>query len=117
MKLKNLARAFRCALRLKCPKCERGPLFRRRFSTFARCPECGLKFEREPGYFVGAMYLNYGATVCIAFPGFFLLEVFTTIPFAINLGGWGLFSALFPVLFYRYSRSLWLSFDYMFNPK
>jgi hypothetical protein len=25
-----------------------------------RCPVCGLKFEREPGYFLGAMYVSYG---------------------------------------------------------
>ena len=25
-----------------------------------RCPTCGLKFEREPGYFLGAMYVSYG---------------------------------------------------------
>ena len=24
-----------------------------------RCPVCGLKFEREPGYFLGAMYFSY----------------------------------------------------------
>jgi len=24
-----------------------------------RCPTCGLKFEREPGYFLGAMYVSY----------------------------------------------------------
>ena len=23
------------------------------------CPECGLKFEREEGYFLGAMYISY----------------------------------------------------------
>jgi len=23
------------------------------------CPVCGLKFVREPGYFVGAMYFSY----------------------------------------------------------
>lgn len=117
MKLRNLARALRCGFLLKCPKCERGQLFHKRFSMLTQCPECGMKFEREHGYFVGAMYLNYGATVCIAFPGYFLFEAFTAIPFAFNLGGWGLFSALFPIFFYRYSRSLWLSFDHMFNPK
>lgn len=118
MKLKTLARAILCGFRLKCPKCERGPLFQRRsFSMFAHCSECGLQFEREQGYFVGAMYLNYGATVGIAFPGYFLFEVFTAIPFALNLVGWGLFSAIFPIFFYRYSRGLWLSVDYKFNPK
>jgi uncharacterized protein (DUF983 family) len=25
-----------------------------------RCPVCDLKFEREPGYFLGAMYISYG---------------------------------------------------------
>ena len=25
----------------------------------ANCPVCGLKFQREPGYFVGAMYFSY----------------------------------------------------------
>jgi Protein of unknown function (DUF983) len=25
-----------------------------------RCPNCGLLFNREPGYFLGAMYLAYG---------------------------------------------------------
>ena len=25
-----------------------------------RCPACGLKIEREPGYFLGAMYFGYG---------------------------------------------------------
>jgi uncharacterized protein (DUF983 family) len=24
------------------------------------CPVCGLKFEREEGYFLGAMYISYG---------------------------------------------------------
>ena len=25
-----------------------------------RCPNCGLLFNREPGYFLGAMYIAYG---------------------------------------------------------
>ena len=25
-----------------------------------RCPVCDLKFEREQGYFLGAMYISYG---------------------------------------------------------
>lgn len=24
-----------------------------------KCPVCGLKYVREPGYFVGAMYVSY----------------------------------------------------------
>lgn len=29
------------------------------------CPSCGLKFEREPGYFLGAMYLSYGLALIV----------------------------------------------------
>jgi hypothetical protein len=36
-----------------------------------RCPYCGLKFEREQGYFLGAMYFSY----CIATVAILLLAV------------------------------------------
>jgi hypothetical protein len=28
-----------------------------------RCPNCNLKFEREEGYFLGAMYLSYALSL------------------------------------------------------
>ena len=37
------------------------------------CALCGLRFERAQGYFVGAIYVNYAATVILAIGGFFLL--------------------------------------------
>jgi uncharacterized protein (DUF983 family) len=47
-----------------CPRCRTGKIFRRSVWLFPgmheRCPECGLKFEREDGYFLGAMYISYG---------------------------------------------------------
>ena len=29
------------------------------------CPACGLKFERDEGFFLGSMSLNYGVTIFI----------------------------------------------------
>jgi len=29
------------------------------------CPECGLKFQVEPGFFIGAMYVSYAFIVGI----------------------------------------------------
>jgi uncharacterized protein (DUF983 family) len=86
------------------------------FKMCSACCNCHFKFEREPGYFVGAMYINYGVTVFIAFASYFALDFFTPISFLQNFILWGVFSALFPVFFFRYSRSLWLSFDYIFSP-
>ena len=48
----------------RCPRCRLGTMFR--YSIFRgwprmheRCPVCGLLFAREPGYFLGAMYISY----------------------------------------------------------
>ena len=32
---------------------------------YERCPNCKLKYERGPGYFLGSAYLNYGLTAVI----------------------------------------------------
>ena len=103
-------------LRLKCPRCGKGQMFSGLFKMRTECGNCHFRFEREAGYFVGAMYINYGMTVFIAFAGYFALEYFTSISFLANFILWVAFSALFPIFFFRYSRSLWLSFDYIFNP-
>ena len=68
------------------------------------------------GYYVGAIYINYGFTVGIALTGFFLLDAYTDITLKGQLILWVLFCILFPLSFFRYSKSLWLSFDFIFNP-
>lgn len=32
---------------------------------YERCAVCGLKFEREEGYFLGAMYISFGLAVVV----------------------------------------------------
>ena len=103
-------------LRLKCPRCGEGRMFSSMFKMRPECSNCHFRFEREAGYFVGAMYINYGMTVFVAFAGYFALDYFTSISFLPNFILWGVFSALFPLFFFRYSRSLWLSVDYIANP-
>jgi len=46
-----------------------------------RCPACGLVLEREQGYFVGAIYVNYAATVGITVAGFLLLDSYSPTAF------------------------------------
>jgi hypothetical protein len=52
---------------------------------YERCAACHLKFEREQGYFLGAMYINYAMTVGIVLVGYFVLEWVTDIPLAYHL--------------------------------
>jgi len=80
------------------------------------CENCALKFEREQGYFVGAIYINYAATIAIAVPGFFLLDAFTDISINQQLAIWVPFAVIFPLIFFHHSRSLWLVLDHFFNP-
>src|SRR5262245_17317767 len=42
-----------------CPRCRGGRIFRGRLAMNETCPACGLRFERESGYFTGAMYVSY----------------------------------------------------------
>ena len=116
---RTVARAFRLlvwGLCLRCPRCGARSLFRTWFSMYERCAVCHLRFEREQGYFLGAMYINYGVTVVLALIGSFALEWWTAVSLAQQLLLWAGFCALFPVLFFRYSRSLWLAFDHIFDP-
>jgi uncharacterized protein (DUF983 family) len=103
-------------LKLKCPRCGAGSLYAKPFRMRAHCPSCGLKFEREQGYFVGAIYINYAATIAIAVPGFFILDVFLKLPIGQQLAIWVPFAVIFPLLFFHHSRALWLVLDHLFNP-
>ncbi len=64
-------------LRGLCPECRTGTIFRGSFllrfpRMYSRCPVCGLNYNREPGYFLGAMYISYGFAA-VLMVGFFLL--------------------------------------------
>lgn len=80
------------------------------------CAHCALKYEREPGFFLGAIYVNYGLTSLvstIAYPvGRFGMQLPRT-PLIIGIVA---FIVLFPLWFHRYARSLWLSFDHLVDP-
>lgn len=79
----SLQRIF-SLLRGKCPKCETGEVFSDKGNLFLfrtpvmheNCPHCGHKFEREPGYFFGAMYVSYALTVAEAVAVFLVWELF-----------------------------------------
>jgi uncharacterized protein (DUF983 family) len=104
------------SLRLRCPRCGMGSLYAKPFRMRSNCAQCGLKFEREQGYFVGAIYVNYTATVMIAMPGFFILDALTGMAINRQLSIWIPFAIIFPILFFHHSRSLWLAIDHWLNP-
>jgi uncharacterized protein (DUF983 family) len=99
-------------LRQRCPRCRQGRVFRASLTMNPSCPVCGLSFEREEGYFLGAMYVSYGLSVCFLGLG--------TLVGALVLPEWNLslvcllvtilYLPLVPLVF-RYSRVIWIYFD------
>ena len=114
--MREFLRAMGTGIRLCCPRCRREPLFSGLFRMREACPLCGWLVEREAGYFVGAIYINYAATVALCLSGYFFLEWLASPPLWAQLALWSAVGAAFPLLFFRYSRSLWLSLDYFISP-
>jgi uncharacterized protein (DUF983 family) len=100
-------------LMLRCPRCGRAPLYAGFFRMHPRCTECGLRYEREQGYFVGAIYINYAFTVLIAVGTVLLLDATVGLSLTRQLVLGVALCALVPLVFFRYSRSLWLCMDYL----
>jgi ABC-2 type transport system ATP-binding protein len=48
--------------------------------------------------------------------GFFVLDYFIELSLTYQIVVWSSFGVVFPMMFFRYSRSLWLSLDYIFSP-
>jgi hypothetical protein len=81
------------------------------------CPVCGLIFQREEGYFLGAMYASYVLSCVILVPLFFFIQWL--------LPSWGpvgafvvtlvLYLPLVPAVF-RYSRGIWIHFERVTSP-
>ncbi len=103
-------------LRGKCARCGNGNLFHRWFRMVPDCPSCHLHFEREPGYWVGAVAINT-AVVGILFTIVLIVFSAATVPdipwvtlllIEIPIMGLG------PVAFYPVSKTLWVAVDRAF---
>ena len=81
------------------------------------CALCGLAFERAQGYWVGAIYVNYAVTVMIALAGSLGLWGLAGVSTTAQLWFWLPFVIVFPLWFFRYSRSLWLAAELLLNPR
>ena len=100
------------AVRLRCPRCGRTALFAGWFTMRDGCAACGLRYEREQGYFVGAIYVNYALTAALGMGGVLLdgllgLSLGQQLALAVPV------MLLAPLLFFRHARSLWLGIGFL----
>lgn len=107
-------------LRALCPRCRAGKIFRRSVWLFPgmyeRCPACQLRFEREQGYFLGAMYIGYGLGIGTLAALVALVWFILRWPLMKSLvAGTVLFLPMAPVLTWM-SRVLWIYLDQAVDP-
>jgi hypothetical protein len=104
-------------LRLKCPRCGKANVFyKAKYPFISRpqmlevCPNCGYRYDREPGFFSGAVYVSYGLALLEGLITFFLArylvfglsitqQILVTLAAVMFLSVWN----------YRLARVLWLN--------
>jgi hypothetical protein len=81
-----------------------------------RCPVCNLRFQREEGYFLGAMYISYGMA---------LVTITALAVLLWGLTGWSMMKATVWAIFLflplvpsmtLFARVLWIYLDQAIDP-
>ncbi len=107
-------------LRKRCPRCGAGRIYRSWFRMRERCPGCGFKFEREPGFFVGAYLINFAITEGFVFVAIMVfvfvkdanrdVSVLPVLAVALT------FAVVAPLLAYPFARTIWSAIDLAMTP-
>lgn len=107
------AAAIPRAFRRRCPWCGGGRVFASWFELKPHCPTCGYRFEREEGYWVGAMIVVTGL-LYVVFAALMLGVIALTYPdvpwsplLAVSLA----VMLVLPLLAYPLAKLLWIAVD------
>jgi hypothetical protein len=82
------------------------------------CTRCGIRFEREPGYWVGAVILNTAAifaTFLIVF-GTLVVVTYPDVPWGLVLTLTLVANLVVPLVFYPISKTLWAGLEMSWHP-
>jgi uncharacterized protein (DUF983 family) len=119
MERPGLGRLIVRGLRKQCPRCGTSKIFTGFWKLEPACHNCGYEFEREEGYWVGAVIINTAVTEAL-FLGLFLAILFTSLPdvrwqplLAVGL----IVNGIFPVVFFPHSKTLWMAVDLYVHPR
>lgn len=97
----------------RCPRCGGRKLFRRWFTMVDTCPSCGLRFEREEGFFLGAFVMNTAITLG-SLMLYLVIAFALTLPDAplVRLAVVGvLLGLIIPIAVYPFTKTIWCAVD------
>jgi uncharacterized protein (DUF983 family) len=115
MPLTSLGTTLLTIIRLSCPICQKGQMFKTLFQMNDTCPHCHYRYDRgEHGYFSGAMYISYAIMVAVLV-GLTIAMWILSLPGEYQLSIYIVSIILIGPLTFSYSRLLWVllcvSFD------
>ncbi|MFH6995925.1 DUF983 domain-containing protein [Flavobacterium sp. FlaQc-48] len=108
-----------------CPRCQKESMYSDRnplhltkvLKMNENCSHCGLRYQIEPSFFYGAMYVSYGLNVAVGIAAFIISFVFlgasieeSFIAIVVTL------ILLFPFVL-RLSRNLYINMFVSYDPK
>jgi uncharacterized protein (DUF983 family) len=98
---------------LRCPVCGNASIVKAPFKIKDHCSSCRVVFQREQGFFVGAILVNVVTTELVI-----LLAYLASLPvinahYQVVLVLFFVIAVSFPVAFYHHSWSIWLTFDHL----
>jgi uncharacterized protein (DUF983 family) len=114
--------AWMSILQQRCPRCRVGRIFRGSIflgfpKMYERCEVCDLKYEREAGYFLGAMYISYGlALVTIAIIAALLWSA-TSLSIVKDIAWAAILFLPFAPSLTLFARVLWIYLDQTVDPE
>ncbi|MDZ4718875.1 MAG: DUF983 domain-containing protein [Roseiflexaceae bacterium] len=98
---------------LRCPQCRRKTMFAHGFTINPTCSHCGLAFESASGEITGGMGISITATLLPIMTIALVLGLNPAVPLLPLLLGLGLFAVIFPIMFYRSARGMWIGLLYV----
>lgn len=110
-------------INLCCPRCHEGKVFisKRTFhpkfdKMYANCLHCGLKFERETGFFYGSMYVAYGLSIALSVIVFVAFYAFIDLPLWWYLVINSIALLIMVPINFRVARMIWINFFVKYEP-
>jgi len=100
----------------RCARCGSTHLFRRYFTMVDDCPRCGLHFEREQGYWAGALAINIMCVGGLFALSFLVAMVLTVpdVPVPLMLAIFVPMMLIGPIVWYPFSKTIWVAVDRAF---
>lgn len=109
----SFANLLRWCLLLRCPACGKASIVEAPFRIKDHCSSCRVVFQRERGFFVGAILVNVVTTELVILLAYMASLPVINVHYQFVLVILFLIAVSFPVAFYHHSWSAWLTFDHL----